>query len=93
MAELDFAALVRLLKGKDLNPCPACGHPFWLIGDGPLFVPRLTQDEGEASGFRAVALFCADCGLMHLHNFAVLEGDTEVLERTTKENEDADQSD
>ncbi len=90
MAELDFAALLELLKEKDLNPCPACGNHGWLATDEPVFVPLL--GEGEIPGFRAIPLFCSNCGLMHLHNFAALETDPEVMERAIKENQKADDS-
>ena len=88
----DFHALVALLREKDLNPCPACSHPHWLIGDGPVFVQSL-DSEPEHAGFRAVPLFCPNCGLMHLHNFAALTGDTEIMESAAKENEEARNAD
>lgn len=78
MAERDHAALVEILEGKGLKACPACDNPDWLIADDPVFVPFVESDS-PFPGFRAVILFCTNCGLMHLHNYAVLLMDAEEV--------------
>jgi hypothetical protein len=88
MTESDHAALVELLKHKNLNACPACGNPDWIISKEPFFLSFVNQDL-EMPGFRAIALFCSNCGLMHFHNYAALKADPEILKRTAEKNEEA----
>ena len=80
----EFDSLVELLETKALNPCPACGNHEWVIGGKPFAVPL---DSGEGS-FRAIALFCSNCGLMHLHNYFALRQSVEVTDDSTADNED-----
>jgi hypothetical protein len=92
MAESDHAALVKLLKSKDLKGCPACGNANWVIINEPFFVSFANPDP-DVSGFRAIGVFCSNCGLMHLHNYAALKADAKVLERAAQENKKANESD
>jgi hypothetical protein len=89
MAEPDHAAFVELLEEKGLNACPACDNPDWLIGDDPVFVPFVDPDS-PFPGFRAVILFCSNCGLMHLHNYAALMSDDEVADDSAADDEHSD---
>ena len=79
MAERDHSALAKALEDKGLNACPACGNPNWIFGKDPVFLPFVDPDQ-EFPGWRTVVLFCSNCGLVHLHNYAALIAALEIAE-------------
>jgi hypothetical protein len=94
--DLSFDALMALLKEKDIRPCPACGHPEWGPAMNPLFVQSLDESGTKIveGGFRAIALFCRNCGLMHLHNFtALVESDEDIADDPVDDDAEPDDPD
>jgi hypothetical protein len=95
VAKSDLDTLLSLLEEKGLGPCPACGVTKWGVGASLVGVPaELGEGFEQNAGFRAIALICENCGLLHLHNVGMLAGTLEeVADDTEGEDQEADESD
>lgn len=77
----DFDELVKRLDEKKAKiECPICGHAQWVIKSGDYGWPNvLAWSNGRAeayfSGFDVVALSCANCGFLRLHDVEMLGED------------------